>query len=176
METIVVYSSQTGFTKKYAHWLAKALEGNAMPLEKALKKTDDFFEPFDAIIYGGWAVSGKVNKSAWFTDRIDKWKGKKLAIFCVGASPNDSPHADEMIGKLLTEEQKEYAKAFYCQGGLDYDKMSLGSKLAMKAYAAFLKKRKNQTEDEKQMAEMVSKSYDISDPKYIAPIVEYIGK
>ena len=174
MESIVVYSSQTGFTKRYAHWLAKALGGNAMPLEKAVKKTDDFFEPFGAIIYGGWAVSGKVSKSSWFTDRIDKWRGKKLAIFCVGASPNESPHVNEILDKLLTEEQKGYAKAFYCQGGLAYDKMPLGSKLAMKAYAAFLKKRKNQTEDEKMMAEMVSKSYDIADPKYIAPIVEYI--
>ena len=32
----------------------------------------------------------------------------------------------------------------------------------------------NQTEDEKIMAEMIATSYDISDAKYIEPIVEYL--
>ena len=34
-------------------------------------------------------------------------------------------------------------------------------------------RKKNQTEDEKKMVEMISSSYDISDKKFIAPIVEY---
>ena len=39
-----------------------------------------------------------------------------------------------------------------------------------------LKKKNDATEDEMCMAEMISSSYDISDIKYIEPIVEYIEK
>ena len=48
------------------------------------------------------------------------------------------------------------------------------SKFAMKLFVKMLKSRKNQTDDEKYMAEMISHSYDISDKKYILPIVEYV--
>ena len=44
----------------------------------------------------------------------------------------------------------------------------------MKMFVGTLKKKKDATEDEKKMAEMISSSYDISDIKFIEPIVEYL--
>ena len=44
----------------------------------------------------------------------------------------------------------------------------------MKMFSKALKSKKDQTEEEKIMADMISKSYDISDRKHIEPIVEYI--
>ena len=64
-------------------------------------------------------------------------------------------------------EQKKYARAFYCPGGLDYSKMSMGSKMLMKTFAAMLKSKKNKTADEIAMAERVSASCDHSDKKYL---------
>ena len=46
------------------------------------------------------------------------------------------------------------------------------SRLAMKMFAAALKKQKD--EKSRQVAEYVSHSYDISDIKFIEPVVEYI--
>ena len=37
MKTIVVYSSQTGFTEKYAKWIAEALNCEAIPVKQAKK-------------------------------------------------------------------------------------------------------------------------------------------
>ena len=34
MSTIVVYQSETGFTKKYAEWIAEALDCEAVPFKK----------------------------------------------------------------------------------------------------------------------------------------------
>ncbi len=174
MNLLIVYASQTGFTKKYADWLSEKTGGETMDIKDAEAKDDKFFADYDAIVFGGWANAGKIVKSAWFTSRIDGWKGKKLAVYCVGASPNDGPHVDDMLNKVLTADQQKYAKVFYCQGGLDYDKMSFGSRLAMKAFAAILKKKKTDDPAEKLMAEMVGKSYDISDPKYLDPIISYL--
>ena len=73
---------------------------------------------------------------------------------------------------MLSEEQKTYMQAFYCQGGFDYDKMKLPSKLAMKAFVSTLKKSKN--EKEREVGSMIGSSYDISDIKFIEPVVAYL--
>ena len=174
MKTMIVYSSQTGFTKRYAEWLAEETGADAITLAEAKKQSDRYFADYDAIIYGGWAMGGKIVNSEWFTQRIPAWRGKKLALFCVGASPNELPEVEAALLNALTDEERKYAKAFYCQGGIAYDRMKLPSKLAMKAFAAMVRNKKDATAQEKDMGEMISQSYDISDKKFIMPIVEYL--
>ncbi len=78
--------------------------------------------------------------------------------------------------KSITEEQKKYIKVFYCQGGFNYEKMKTPSRLAMKMFVSALRNKKDATEKEKAMAEKMASSYDISDVKYIEPIVAYLGE
>lgn len=175
MKILVVYTSQTGFTKRYAEWIADRVDGDLLNLRDAQEKAADYFEEYDAICYGGWAVAGKIAKVKWFLENALNWKNKHLAIFCVGASPNDNPDVDTFLQNALTANQKKYIKVFYCQGGLNYEKMKAPSKIAMKMFALALKNKKNATEKEKIMAEKTASSYDISDIKYIEPIVLYLG-
>ena len=42
----------------------------------------------------------------------------------------------------------------------------------MKLFVKSLEKKKNRTEEEKYMAEMIASSYDITDRKYVKPILE----
>ena len=174
MRTIIVYSSQTGFTKKYAEWLAEKLGAEIMTIKDARKKDDKYFDSYDAIIYGGWVAVEKIHKADWFTSRIEKWQSKRLAMFCVGASPAKYSGVDSLLKKSLTDEQKKYVKVFYCEGGLDYDKMTLGSKMLMKTFAAMLNGKKEKTPDDIAMAEHISKSGDYTDKKFIEPIAAYI--
>ena len=37
MKTLIIYSSQTGFTKKYATWLSEELQADCIPLKDAKK-------------------------------------------------------------------------------------------------------------------------------------------
>ena len=174
MNTIVVYISQTGFTKRYAEWIAEELQAEIVELKEAKRKPADFFTSFDAIIYGGWAMGGRIVEAKWFFDKAVAWKEKKLAVFCVGASPAANPDVDRVLHDMLTDEQRTYIKVFYCQGGLNYDKMKLSSKMMMKAFVSMLKKKKDATQMEKDMAAMISESYDISDKCYVEPIVAYV--
>lgn len=174
MKTLIIYTSQTGFTKKYADWLAQKTGGDLLDLKDAQKKNDAFFEDYEAIVYGGWVMAASVVKVKWFLNRAASWKGKKLAIYCVGGSPNDNPDVEVMLKNMLTDEQREYIRAFYCQGGFNYERMNTPSRLAMKMFVSALKKKKDPTEEEKIMTEMVAKSYDISDEKYLEPVIEYL--
>lgn len=168
MKALVIYTSQTGFTKKYANWLAEKLNGQAMTIAEAQQKEGAFFDSFDAIVFGGWAKAGKIVDLDWFLSRITSWKEKKLAIFMVGASPNESPDIPKALETILNEEEKQYAKVFYCQGGLNYEKMPLSSKLMMKGFAMVMKKK------DPKIGEILSRSYDISDEKYLEPIILYL--
>lgn len=174
MKTIIVYTSQTGFTKKYAEWIAEKAKADIFDLSEVQKKELSFFEAYDAIVYAGWCMAGKVVKSDWFFEKAASLEGKKLALVAVGASPNENPQVDAAMAAMLTDEQKEYIKVFYCQGGINYDKMKLPSKLMMKMYSSVLKKSKD--EKQREQGEFVSHSYDVSDIKFIEPIIAYLGE
>ncbi|MEY8426731.1 flavodoxin domain-containing protein [Lachnospiraceae bacterium 46-15] len=166
---IVIYNSQTGFTKRYAQWIAEATGADCLDLAVA-KKTP--LATYEAIIFGGWACAGSISKLSWFKGNIDNWKDKKLIAFCVGASPIDSPEIEPFLKQNFTESELKKVSVFYCPGGLDYEKMSMPSKLMMKMFVKMLKAKKDKTEAEQEMIKMISASYDISDKKYIKPILK----
>lgn len=172
MKGLIIYSSTTGFTEKYAKWLAEKLQADLLTINEATKKPDTFFEVYEALVYGGWALAGKIHKSKWFLDRLEHWKGKRLALFCVGASPSENvEEVREALSQVLTPKQAQYAKVFYCPGGLNYERMPITYRMAMRTFA-FVMKRKH-PEDTK-MHRILSTSYDNSDPVHLDPIVEYL--
>lgn len=168
MKTIVIYNSQTGFTKRYATWIAEKSGADCCELSEAKKKNLDCY---DAIVFGGWACAGGISKLSWFKGNINKWKDKKLIAFCVGGSPLENPAIEPTLKKNFNEEEQKRVHLFYCPGGFDYEKMSASSKLMMKMFVNMLKAKKDKTEEEEIMVKMISSSYDISDIKYIEPIL-----
>lgn len=77
MKTAVIYNSQTGFTKRYAQWIADAVLADCVELSAAKNKD---FSQYDAIVFGGWACGGTISKLAWFKSHIDQWKGKNSLL------------------------------------------------------------------------------------------------
>ncbi len=173
MKTIVIYNSQTGFTKRYAQWIAEAAGADCLELSKAKGKSLDEYE---AVVFGSWACAGSVSKINWFKGNIDKWTNKKLIAFCVGASPIDSPQIEQSLKNNFNEAQMKKVSVFYCPGGFNYEKMSAVSRLMMKMFIKSLKAKKDKTEEDEEMIKMISASYDISDRKYIEPILKCLEK
>lgn len=173
MKTIVIYNSQTGFTKRYAQWIAEASGAHCFSLSEAKKKN---IADYDAIIYGSWACAGGISKLGWFKNNIGKWADKKLIAFCVGGSPIDSPEIAPALNRNFNESELQKVNVFYCPGGFNYEKMSAPSKLMMKIFIKTLKAKKNKTEADDEMIKMISSSYDISDKKYIEPILKCLER
>lgn len=167
MKTIVIYNSKTGFTKRYAEWIAEAAGADCMPLPEAKKK--DLTE-YEAIVFGSWACAGSIKDVDWFTENMDRWKGKKLIVFCVGASPV-TPDIEKSLAQNFNAPKLERADVFYCPGGLNYEKMSASSRLMMRMFVKMIKAKKNKSATEEEMARVMSSSYDIADKRYIEPIL-----
>ena len=173
MKTLIIYTSQTGFTKSYAEWIAEKSQADLFNLKDVQKKKLSFFEEYDAIIYAGWCMASKVVKLDWFLEKATNLKEKKLAVVAVGASPNEAPEVDVAMNNLLTTEQKQFIKVFYCQGGINYDKMKFPFKFAMKMFANSLKKSKDTKQREQ--GEYIDHNYNISDIKFIEPVIDFLG-
>ena len=169
MKTIVIYNSQAGFTKRYARWIAESTGADCLELSVAKKKD---LTTYEAIIFGGWACAGNISKISWFKNNIAKWTDKKLVAFCVGGSPIDNPEIQPSLERIFSESELKKVNVFYCPGGFNYEKMSVPSKLMMKMFLKTLKAKKNKTEEEREMIKMISTSYDISNKKYIEPILQ----
>ena len=155
MKAIVIYHSQTGFTKRYAEWIAEAAGADCLELSVAKKKD---LTSYEAIIFGGWACAGSISKINWFKSNID------------------NPEIDQALKQNFKEIAPEKVSVFYCPGGFNYEKMSASSKLMMKMFIKMLKAKKDKTEAEQEMIKMICKSYDISDKKYIEPILECLKR
>jgi len=175
MKAVVIYNSQSGFTKKYAEWIAEACGCKCLEFKQGSK--ENLFE-YDAVIFGGWFFAAGITKIAWLKKQLPALNaaGKKVIVYVTGGSPADSPDVPESIRRNFTEEEWSNIKTFYCPGGLNYDKMNLPSKLAIKMLVKSIKSKKDVTDKEKYMAETMSHSYDFSDKKYIEPILAELQK
>lgn len=173
MKTIVVYHSQTGFTKRYAEWIAKASGADLVELSAAKKKD---LAGYGAVIFGSWACAGSMSKVGWFKSNIDQWREKKLIAFCVGASPIDAPEVGLALKQNFNVPELKKVDLFYLPGGLNYEKMSVPSKLMMKMFVKMLKAKKDKNETDREMIKMLSSSYDISDRKYVEPVLQCLKK
>lgn len=171
MKTAVIYNSQTGFTRRYAEWIAEAAGADCFTL--ADTKGQDF-DSYDAIVFGSWACAGRISKLAWFKANWGKWQGKRLIVFCTGGSPAESPEIDAFLSGNFSQAEREQLCLFYCPGGFNYEKMPAGSRLMMKLFRKMVGAKKEKTEADREVLKMISRSYDISDRKYIEPILELL--
>ena len=170
MKAIVIYNSQTGFTKKYAKWIADDCACECVDIKKASKT--NLFE-YDAIVFGSWCMAGRIKKIEWFKKLLPELSeaGKKLFVFFVGASPAESPEVSVTMDINFTKAQKSIVKRFYCPGGINYENMRLPSKIAMKMLIKGMKAKKDLSEDDLRIIRTLSNSYDSSDKKYVEPII-----
>lgn len=170
MKSIVIYNSKTGFTKKYAEWICEAASCERVEFKKAGKIN---LLDYDAVIFGGWFMAGKITGLDWFKKKMPALAAanKKLLVYAVGATPPQSPDIPAAMRKNFSDEEWGKVKTFYCPGGLNYDKMNFMSKLVMKMLSKALSSKKDATEAEKEQAKMILSSYDLSDKKYIEPLL-----
>lgn len=177
MKTAIIYSSQTGFTERYARWLAEELGGDLFTVREADGRDGGFWDGYDAIAYGGWALGGKAHRADFLLSRCASWADKRLALFCVGASPAEKGAREEIEDRLrvgLTEEQRARVAVFYCPGGLNYERMPAASRLAMRLFAAAHRMKRNRTAEDREKADLLSRSYDITDRGCLDRVARYL--
>lgn len=169
-KVIVVYKSITGFTREYAEMICRELDCAMIDLKSV---TDEKLSDFDTIIFGGRLLAGTVDGLKNAKELFQRSKASRFIVYATGAAPNDARDMiEEMWGSNLTPGELGEIPHFYMQGGLRYEKMPFGDKMLMKAFSSMMKRKKDKSEFEKQIA--ASCSYDISAREYIMPLVSVL--
>jgi hypothetical protein len=170
IKRIVVYKSNTGFTEKYARWIAEDLCCDAVRLEQISASK---MSQYDVVIFGGGIHAGTINGIRYIKNNISTIKSKKIIVFATGATP------------AIPEEIERFRKAnipcgediefFYFQSGMNYAQMHGTDKMLMGMLKTFLKIKKNKSDVEKGTADAIQNSYDYSNRNQLAPLIDYVN-
>ncbi len=175
-KTVVIYKSKTGFTKKYAEWLAEELSADIYKLSQV---NIDMLTDYDTVIYGGSLHTVGIMGINFITKNIGKLKDKKVVVFAVGASPPSEEVIKEIIDSNIPRGLQKQIKFFYLRGGFNYKKLPLGDKLLMSLLKMKIKRKKKQgkalSRDEKGMLVAYDRPVDFTKKEYIDSIAEYVN-
>ena len=172
MSIIVIYKSSTGFTEKYGKWIAESLECDAISIKEI---SDRELAKYDTVIYGASIHAGQISGLKKMKSMMSQMPDKKLIVYATGAAPAAAGSSQDITKANFTEDELKKSPFYYFQGGLSYEKMNLPNRLLMKAFSSMMNKKKDKSEEEAGMAASLKESYDISDRKYIEPLITYIN-
>lgn len=175
MKTVVIYKSATGFTKKYAEWIAEELSSDIFAFsEITLQKMMDY----DCIVFGGRVHADGIDGISLIKRNLEKLKGKRLIVFATGAAPADESRRDLVRNKNLTPQQQANIQLFYLRGGFNFATLPFIDKILMFFYNKMLIRKQRQgkqlTSDEAGMLELMNKAEDFTKKENIQDIVQAV--
>lgn len=175
--TVVIFASKYGSTKRYAGWIAETL---SCPLLERKQVRPQNLTEYDTIVYGGGLYAGGVNGISLLIRHYDLLRGKKLILFTCGiadpSDPDNIAHIRASLQKSMSPVLTEQLQVFHFRGALNYSKLGLVHKAMMAMlYKMILKKSPAELrEEDKQMVETYGKVVDFTDQAAIAPLIEYV--
>jgi len=171
MGTIVVYKSISGFTKKYAGWIAEELGVPCVELGDFRRQA---VADGDVVVFGGSLHAVGINGYRRFSRLVASRKLKQLVVFAVGATPAREGVEEVIWAGNFPENEARDIRLFYLRGGFDYGKLDWSNRLLMKLLKAKLKLRKRRGPDEEGMLKAYDRPLDVTKKENVAELVAYV--
>ena len=161
--TGIVYTSNTGYTEKYAKLLGEQLGLPAFSAEQA-----DSLPEGTEVLYLGWLMAGVVKGYKKAAQRFS------VAAVCgVGMGPAGSQDSDVRKNNAIPQE----VPVFTLQGGFDLTKLHGIYRFMMgvmiKVMGSSLRKKENRTPEEDAMLEMVTNGGDFVDVRQLDGVIAW---
>lgn len=160
----IVYTSNTGFTKKYAEMLGEEIQVPVYEFKQAKGK----LTREDEIIYMGWIMAGGIKNYG------KARKNYKIKAVCsVGMSKLGGKQCVELKEKQHIKEQ-----LFYLQGGFDKSKLKGIYKFMMNSLEKVVKpkveSKPNKTPEDIEMLEMMNHGKDCVKRENLNEVISWI--
>lgn len=166
---LVTYTSKYGSTRKYAEWIALALNSDLFDAQTIEPKV---LSQYDVVIYGGGLYAGGIAGVKLVTQN----PCKNLIVFTVGlANPNSTDYS-AIINKNFSLELLAKTKFFHLRGGIDYKKLGPVHK-AMMAMMKGMIQRKPESEreaDDKEFLNTYNSKVNFEDKRTIDSVIAYV--
>lgn len=172
---IILYKSKYGATKKYAEWISERTGFSYIRTEDA--DINNLME-YDVIILGGGIYASGIAGLSFLKKHISKLKGKKIIVFCCGASPYEKSAFDTVVNfNLKGELMVMDIPCYYCRGTFDMSEMSFKDRILCKMLRKAVAK-KNPEEYEAWEKALMSvgdnEKGNWIDKAYIEPVIEAV--
>lgn len=169
---IILYQSKYGATKKYVDWLVEETKFEIIVTSKAnINKV----KQYDFIILAGGIYASGISGLSFLKKNYNDIKDKKIAVFCVGASPYEEKAFKQICEHNLKNDIKDIP-VFYGRGSWDEEKMTFKDKTLCKMLQKVVAKQDPKTYEPWQKALMsaVGQKCDWTEKKYLQPLLEWI--
>lgn len=169
---MILYQSKYGATKKYADWLAEWTGFACVETPKAELETLMQYETL--VLCGGIYASGIAGLS-FLKKHGSRLAGKRIAVFCVGASPYDE-RALDAIRAFNMKNTCGDIPLFYGRGAWDESRMSFRDRTLCMLLQKAVAKKAPDTYELWMAALMgaVGKRCDWTDKKYLEPLLAWL--
>lgn len=168
MKTVVIYKSSTGFTEKYATWIASDLQCEAIKFNKKNLKT---LSAYDRIIFGSGIMGGLITGLSEFK-KTPEFSSKKVIIFATGATGIEETAAINRVKDINFNQNDKDIPFYYFQSGINYERMGFLPKTLLRIMCKSLAKKENMNESEKNMLQILSTTNDRCDRDLIKPLID----
>ncbi len=168
-KVVVIYKSNTGFTRKYSEWISDTLGCTAISLSEANSLK---LNQYDIIIFGGGMHASKINGIKFIKDNLSAFKNKQVIIFATGGTAPIPKEIEKFRKNNIPE--NESIPFFYFQSGINYEKMKGADKMLMNIFKFILKMSKSKSDIERGTEEAIQNSYDYSSREQIEPLLKYV--
>ena len=159
----IVYTSNTGYTARYAAILSEKLGIPVHTLSDAQKT----LPAGTSIIYMGWLMAGSVKGC--------RKAAKRFGIQAViGVGLGDTGAQDEAARKSCSLPAE--VPVFTVQGGMDINKLKGPYKLVIKMLTKAMASKKDATPGEARMAELLQSGGDFVSEKELAAVLAWAAK
>lgn len=171
---IILYRSKYGSAKKYAEWLSELTGFDCSELSGIAPNEVKQYETI--LLCGGVYASGVAGIS-FLKKNLEALKNRKIAVFCVGASPYDLKALEE-LRSFNTRGKMNNIPFFYGRGAWNEDQMSLKDRILCRALKKAVSKRDPSTYEPWMKALMSAGegNCDWTDRKYLEPVLDYLNE
>jgi menaquinone-dependent protoporphyrinogen IX oxidase len=162
---IVLYRSKTGFSKRYAEWIAEDLACECRPIKGV--KLDDL-QDYRLVIYGAGVYAGMIAGLGKIKNWIGKSPKKTWIVFATGATPHDKAYEELLFKTNFRKGEGRPAHFYYFLAGINYERMGFFNRVLMKLFASVSAKKNSTTQTTSQT------SIDLANRDYIKDLLCYV--
>lgn len=168
-EILVAYTSKYGSTRKYAEWIASALNADLFAAQTVEPK---ILSQYHVVIYGGGLYAGGIAGVKLVTQN----SCKNLIVFTVGLADPNSTDYSEIINTNFTPELLAKTKFFHLRGGIDYKKLGPVHKVMMAMMKGMIQRKPEyeREADDKEFLDTYNSKVNFEDKGTIDSVIAYV--
>ncbi len=170
MDTLILYRSKMGSTKKYAEDIASRVGADVMPLKRRFPKNK--IKDYDIIVFGGWIMGGNIQGLNDFLSYYDLMKDKEVIVFACGLALPTQSGRNDLIEKNVLD--LYHVRFYQFRGNFNLKKLHFPYSWLIKHSLDALLKEERPGTDVNYVNELLSRSVEVYDQNKVDKVCSVI--